>query len=138
MEKPTEKAPRPGYKFDHVNCRIIVTHEFHQKANLLDSEEFKTLQKLRKTLPNYTVEFAPTHRKTSAKSHIKLAQMTQYINKQPNAESILADLDKVRYPADCNNAAPFSVVKKWFFARFPNYGRITAFDEKGHIIDTAA
>ena len=51
---------------------------------------------------------------------------------------ILDALEKVRYPADCNNPAPFSVVKKWFFTRFPNYGRMTAFDEKGHIIDTAA
>lgn len=132
-----EKARNCGYKFDHVNCRIVVTRDFHQSANLFDSEEFKTLQKLRKALPNYSVELTPTHRKTSAKSHIKLAQMIRYIEKQSNAESILADLEKVRYPADCNNPAPFSVVKKWFFTRFPNYGRMTAFDEKGHIITAA-
>ena len=135
MEKATA---RPGYKFDHVNCRIVVTHDFHKSANVFNSEEFKTLQTLRKMLPNYSVELPPAHRKTSAKSHIKLAQMIRYIEKQPDAESILADLDKVRHPADCNNPAPFSVVKKWFFTRFPNYGRMTAFDEKGHIIDTAA
>lgn len=139
MENTTKKkTTRPGYKFDHVNCRIIITREFHKNANVLDSAEYKALQKLRKSLPNYTVEFAAPHRKTSVKSRMTLERMIQYIQKQPNAESLMADLDKVRFPADCNNPAPFSVVKKWFFTRFPNYGRMTAFDEKGHIIDTAA
>ena len=44
---------RPGYKFDHVNCRIIITREFHKKANVFESDEYKSLQKLRKALPNY-------------------------------------------------------------------------------------
>ena len=129
---------RPGYKFDHVNCRIIITREFHKAANVFGSHEYKTLLKIRKALPDYTVEFAAPHRKNSVKSRMTLERMIQYIQKQPNAESLMADLDKVRFPEDCNDAAPFSVVKKWFFTRFPNYGRMTAFDENGHIIDTAA
>ena len=51
-----EKTPRPGYKFDHVNCRIIITREFHKAANVFNSTEYKTLLKIRKTLPDYTVE----------------------------------------------------------------------------------
>ena len=45
MEK---SVVRPGYKFDHINARIIITREFHKKANVFDSDEYKTLQKLRK------------------------------------------------------------------------------------------
>ena len=139
MEKTIrKKTTRPGYKFDHVNCRIIITREFHKNANVLDSAEYKALQKLRKSLPNYTVEFAAPHRKTSVKSRMTLERMIQYIQKQPDAKSIMADLNKVRFPENCNDPAPFGTVKKWFFRRFPNYGRMTAFDEKGYIIDNAA
>lgn len=132
-----KNSANPGYKFDHVNRRIIITREFHKAANLFDSHEYKTLLKIRKTLPDYTVEFAAPHRKTSVKSRMTLERMIQYIQKQPNAESIMADMNKVRFPENCNNPAPFGNVKKWFFGRFPNYGRLTAFDEKGYIIDNA-
>ena len=132
MEKTTT---RPGYKFDHINGRIVITREFNKKANVFGSEEYKTLQKLRKALPNYTVEFTAPHRKTSIKSRMTLKRMIRYIEKQPDCESIMADLYKVRFPEDCAVPAPFSVVKQWFFKRFPNYGRMTPFDDNGHIIE---
>lgn len=129
-----EKTNRPGYKFDHVNRRIIITREFNKKANLFGSEEYKTLQKLRNDLPDYLVVFAAPHRKTSVKSRMTLERMVRYIEKQPDKEAILADLDKVRHPTDCINAAPFGVVKEWFFKRFPNYGQMTPIDDKGNIV----
>ena len=132
MEK---SVVRPGYKFDHVNCRIIITREFHKKANVFDSDEYKTLLKIRKALPDYTVEFAAPHRKTSVKSRMTLERMIRFIEKQPEYESIMADLYKVRFPEDCAVPAPFSVVKQWFFRRFPNYGRMTPFDENGQLIE---
>ena len=132
MEKATT---RPGFKFDHINGRIIITREFNKKANVFGSEEYKTLQKLRKALPDYAVVFTAPHRKTSARSHMTLERMIRYIEKQPECESIMADLHKVRFPEDCAVPAPFSVVKQWFFKRFPNYGRMTPFDDNGHIID---
>jgi len=79
-----EKSIRSGYKFDHINCRIIITREFHKQANMVESEEYKTLQKLRKELPNYAVEFTASHRKTSVKSRMTLERMIRYIQKQPN------------------------------------------------------
>ena len=130
------KSANVGYKFDHINRRVIITREFNKKANVLDSNEYKTLQKLRKTLPDYTVEFAAPHRKTSVKSRMTLARMVAYIEKQPDKDAILADLEMVRHPKDSNDAAPFSVVKEWFFKRFPNYGQMTPFDENGSIIET--
>lgn len=132
MEK---SVVRPGYKFDHVNCRIIITRDFHKKANVFESDEYKTLQKLRKALPNYAVVFTAPHRKTSIKSRMTLERMIRYIEKQPDCESIMADLYKVRFPEDCAVPAPFSVVKQWFFKRFPNYGRMTPFDEDGQLIE---
>ena len=133
-----KKTTRPGYKFDHINGRIVITREFAKKANTFGSNEYKTLQRLRKELPGYAVVFTAPHRKTSAKSHMTLAKMLRYIEQQPDKESILADMKQVRYPEDCSDAAPFSVVKKWFFARFPNYGQMTPVDSKGHIIKNNA
>lgn len=130
-----EKTARPGYKFDHINRRIIITRDFNKKANVPDSEEFKALQKLRTTLSDYTVTFTAPHRKTSAKSHMTLERMIRYIEKQPDSETIMADLNKVRFPENCAIPAPFSVVKQWFFKRFPNYGQMTPFDDNGHIIE---
>ena len=132
MEK---SVVRPGYKFDHVNCRIIITRDFHKKANVFESDEYKTLQKLRKALPNYAVVFTAHHRKTSVKSRMTLERMIRFIEKQPEYESIMADLYKVRFPEDCAVPAPFSVVKQWFFRRFPNYGRMTPFDENWQLIE---
>ena len=130
-----EKTARPGYKFDHINCRIIITREFNKNANVFGSNEYKTLQKLRKALPEYTVTFTAPHRKTSAKSHMTLERMIRYIEKQPDSETIMVDLNKVRFPENCAVPAPFSVVKQWFFKRFPNYGQMTPFDDNGHIIE---
>ena len=130
-----EKTARPGYKFDHINRRIIITREFNKNANLFGSNEYKTLQKLRKALPDYTVTFTAPHRKTSAKSHMTLERMIRYIEKQPDSETIMVDLNKVRFPENCAVPAPFSVVKQWFFKRFPNYGQMTPFDDNGHIIE---
>lgn len=132
MEK---SVVRPGYKFDHINCRIIITRDFHKKANVFESDEYKTLQKLRKALPNYAVVFTAPHRKTSVKSRMTLERMIRYIEKQPEHESIMSDLYKVRFPEDCAVPAPFSVVKHWFFCRFPNYGRMTSFDDNGQLIE---
>ena len=132
MEK---SAARPGYKFDHINRRIIITREFNKNANVFGSNEYKTLQKLRKALPEYTVTFTAPHRKTSAKSHMTLERMIRYIEKQPDSETIMVDLNKVRFPENCAIPAPFSVVKQWFFKRFPNYGQMTPFDDNGHIIE---
>ena len=130
-----EKTARPGYKFDHINRRIIITREFNKNANVFGSNEYKTLQKLRKALPEYTVTFTAPHRKTSAKSHMTLERIIRYIEKQPNSETIMVDLNKVRFPENCAIPAPFSVVKQWFFKRFPNYGQMTPFDDNGHIIE---
>ena len=130
-----EKTARPGYKFDHINRRIIITREFNKNANLFGSNEYKTLQKLRKALPEYTVTFTAPHRKTSIKSHMTLERMIRYIEKQPDSETIMVDLNKVRFPENCAVPAPFSVVKQWFFKRFPNYGQMTPFDDNGHIIE---
>ena len=130
-----EKTARPGYKFDHINRRIIITREFNKNANVFGSNEYTTLQKLRKALPDYTVTFTAPHRKTSAKSHMTLERMIRYIEKQPDSETIMVDLNKVRFPENCAIPAPFSVVKQWFFKRFPNYGQMTPFDDNGHIIE---
>ena len=130
-----EKIARPGYKFDHINRRIIITREFNKNANVFGSNEYTTLQKLRKALPEYTVTFTAPHRKTSAKSHMTLERMIRYIEKQPNSETIMVDLNKVRFPENCAIPAPFSVVKQWFFKRFPNYGQMTPYDDNGHIIE---
>ena len=130
-----EKTARPGYKFDHINRRIIITRQFNKNANLFGSNEYKTLQKLRKALPEYTVTFTAPHRKTSAKSHMTLERMIRYIEKQPDSETIMVDLNKVRFPENCAIPAPFSVVKQWFFKRFPTYGQMTPFDDNGHIIE---
>lgn len=130
-----EKTARPGYKFDHINRRIIITREFNKNANVFGSNEYKTLQKLRKALSDYTVTFTAPHRKTSAKSHMTLERMIRYIEKQPDSETIMVDLNKVRFPENCAIPAPFSVVKQWFFKRFPNYGQMTPFDDNGHIIE---
>ena len=130
-----EKTARPGYKFDHINRRIIITREFNKNANVFGSNEYKTLQKLRKALSDYTVTFTAPHRKTSAKSHMTLERMIRYIEKQPDSETIMVDLNKVRFPENCAIPAPFSVVKQWFFKRFPNYGQMTPFDDNGHILE---
>lgn len=132
MEKT---SARPGYKFDHVNCRIIITREFSKKANVMGSIEYNTLLNLRNALPNYAIVFTAPHRKTSIKSRMTLERMIRYIEKQENYESIMADLYKVRFPEDCAVPAPFSVVKQWFFRRFPDYGRMTPFDKNGQLIE---
>ncbi len=126
----------PGYKFDHINRRIIITHAFHKKANVFGSVEYKALKKLRSELSDYSVEFTAPHRKTSARSHITLKQMIAFIDKQPDSERLKAELEQIRFPKDSVRPAPFAVVKKWFFTTFPNYGQMTPYDDKGHIIDT--
>ncbi len=128
------KFANGGYKFDHIARKITITHAFHKKAAIKGSNEFKELLNLRKNHPDYELCFAPTYRKTSARSHMTAAKIVKFIRMQPDSKQLMEEYNAVRYPKDRTVAAPFSVVTSWFFKKFPNYGNLTRFDEYGNLI----
>ena len=65
--------------------------------------------------------------------HASYDLMMKYIARTPNALESLKELERVRLMSKCQKS-PYKYVCKWFEAKFPNYGKMVSFDEKGELV----
>jgi len=122
-----------GYKVDFINRTIIVTKDFHRRASVETSEEGRKFKKLVKELPDFTVSFANPRRRKSASDRLTYDKMIEYICLQKDSESALRDFNTIRHPKE-GRLSPYTHVKAWFLARFPEYNKLPQFDERGRLI----
>ena len=59
--------------------------------------------------------------------------MLKYIVRMPNARDLLKEYENVRLMSKCQKS-PYKYVCKWFEAKFPNYGKMVSFNEKGELV----
>jgi len=117
-----------GYKVDFINKVIIVTKDFHRRASNTNSTECTNFKTLVKELPDFKVCFPTPRRRKPANGRLTYDKMIDYICRQEDAESALSDFNAVRNPENAL-PTPYPHVKKWFLARFPNYGKMPAFKQ---------
>ena len=124
---------KKGYKVDFVKKTILVTRGFQRKALNSDNQEHATFKELVKDFPAFAVCYTTARKRKSPSERLTYDKMIDYICRQENAEEALKDFNAVRNPKDAPPSSYFHV-RSWFMARFPNYGKMPAFDAKGKLI----
>ena len=122
---------KDNYYFDYNTNTLYVTKAFDKKASQYNSAECNTIMSLRQMFPNLTVQIAEAPKAKSKTLSYDL--MLKYIVRMPNARDLLKEYENVRLMSKCQKS-PYKYVCKWFEEKFPNYGKMVSFDEKGELI----
>ena len=121
------------YTFDFDNNTISLSKVFARKARVVGSEEFRMLVELHKQFPDFKFKTRESAKKENYKG-LTLEQMIQYIKAQDNKDALMISYNRIvalygREVEDKENPgqtvvrAPYTKVKSWFLAEFPNYGK---------------
>lgn len=122
---------KDNYYFDCNTNTLYVTKAFDKKASQYNSVECNTIMSLRQMFSNLTIQIAEAPKAKSKTLSYDL--MLKYIVRMPNARDLLKEYENVRLMSKCQKS-PYKYVCKWFEAKFPNYGKMVSFDEKGELI----
>ena len=134
---------KDNYYFDYNTNTLYVTKAFDKKASQYNSAECNTIMSLRQMFSNLTIQIAEapkSNKKSSNKSsnketnkHLSYDLMFKYIVRMPNALVLLKEYENVRLMSKCQKS-PYKYVCNWFEVKFPNYGKMLNFDEKGELV----
>jgi hypothetical protein len=117
---------------------IFVSKPFLKRANLYGTEESKMLEKARAAYPDFKVVPRSIAKSNKKRPYLRVsyAYMESYISSHENAEKRMKEYEEMRFRAECHEV-PFSEVKKWFVACYPEIDDFTPEDFKKEK-DTAA
>ena len=127
---------KDNYYFDFNTNTLYMTKAFDKKASQYNSAECNTIMSLRQMFSNLTIQIAEapkSNKKSSNKEtnkHLSYDLMFKYIVRMPNALVLLKEYENVRLMSKCQKS-PYKYVCNWFEVKFPNYGKMLNFDEKG-------
>ena len=122
---------KDNYYFDYNTNTLYVTKAFDKKASQYNSAECNIIMSLRQMFSNVTIKIAEAPK---AKSNaLSYDLMLKYIVRMPNARDLLKEYENVKLMSKCQKS-PYKYVCKWFEAKFPNYGKMVSFDEKGELV----
>lgn len=112
-----------NYKVDFAKGKIILTRDFTNKANIVNSEEYKILRQLKKDFPNLTIsqKTAKTNTTKTTYNGLTLDRMEQFIIRFDNSSLQLFNEKKEYYKKTNSSFAP---IKSWFIANYKNYKEI--------------
>ncbi len=110
-------------KIDHARKEIVIAKKLVKKSSVYGSDEYKYVMKLMNEHAGYSIvtrDFAP--RKTGA-DRTTLNDMRAYIQKHDDAEgTLIAEFEAMvnEKKGDNFKRTSFFVIKKWFFAQYPD------------------
>lgn len=115
------------YKIDFTKNTLTMTKAFAEKANDPDSEEYKTIQRIKADNPTIKIS-CRTHRKPTKYRNkdgsitrnnqfkgLSVERMERFIRALPNGEKYMDSFSFLKEQSTYANLA------KWFKAQFPNY-----------------
>lgn len=110
---------------------IFVSKPFLKRANLYGTEESKMLEEARTAYPNFKVVPRSIAKSNKKRPHLRVsyAYMERYISSHEKAEERMKEYEEMRFRAECHEV-PFSKVKKWFIASYPEIDDFTPEDFK--------
>lgn len=119
-----------GYSVDFANSFITLTAAFAKEAQNPNSAQYHTLKRLQTDFPNMIVirRTASTHKRSL--KQLPYDKMVKYLSCQPNATQLLLDFNEMR-DFSKSQPSPYAYMNDWFFSRFPEYGKLPTFDDKG-------
>ena len=110
---------------------IFVSKPFLKRANLYGTEESKMLEEARAAYPDFKVVPRSIAKSNKKRPYLRVsyAYMERYISSHENAEKRMKEYEEMRFRAECHEV-PFSEVKKWFIACYPEIDDFTPEDFK--------
>ena len=101
-------------KINHANQTIEMSRAYAKAAGILDSAEYKELNRVRKEFPEYEIVVRATKSKRTSFKGMDLEFMTDYISAHENAEENLAKFNKLVDKKLC-----YGELKQWFVSNYP-------------------
>ena len=126
------KAP---YFIDFARNIIVVTRKFRDAASQMDTNEYKTMMKLKEHGMPIEVQAAPERKKSAAT--LSYVKMLKHISCLADAETYRAEFEAVR-EASLGEVNPYRYVLNWYEKKFPNHAAVPELDENLKVINTPA
>lgn len=127
-----------SYTINHAEAEIKITRTFNEKANVINSEEYRTIMRLKKDFPNYTLVLREVSISEGKQKYGRLtyAKMDEYIRidaqrrglTEETAEQEIAELKMIQKIAKANGSG-YAFTKHWFLDKYPNYKKETTSEE---------
>ena len=124
------KAP---YFIDFARNVIVVTRKFRNAASQMDTDEYKTMMKLKEHGMPIEVQAAPERKKRAAT--LSYAKMLKHISCLADAETYMAEFEVIRQ-ASLGEINPYRYVLNWYEKKFPNHADVPELDENLKVINT--
>lgn len=118
-------------RIDRSNAKIKVSKAFLKRANLYGTSESITLEKVRAAYPEFEVIGRSITKSNTKRPYLRVsyAYMERYIANHEKAEERMKEYQEMRFRSECHEV-PFSEVKKWFIACYPEIDDFTPEDFK--------
>ena len=116
---------KPIIRVNHEERKIELNKEYFRRIQNPRSEEYETLQMVRKDYPRYEVCLYTIKRNPNKKTYkgLNYEYMETYILTHEPKETKAVVLDEfynMRHIAECHKASyGYAVIKKWFLAKYP-------------------
>ena len=125
------KAIKNPIRIDRPNAKIRVSKAFLKRANLYGTSESLTLEKVRAAYPEFEVVGRSIAKSNTKRPYLRVsyAYMERYIANHEKAEERMKEYQEMRFRSECHEV-PFSEVKKWFIACYPEIDDFTPEDFK--------
>lgn len=116
---------KPIIRVNHKEEKIELNKEYFKRIQNPRSEEYETLQMVRKDYPRYEVCLYKIKRNANKKTYkgLNYEYMETYIlthEPKETKKEVLDEFYDMRQIAECHKASyGYAVIKKWFLAKYP-------------------
>ena len=116
---------KPIIRVNHEERKIELNKEYFRRIQNPRSEEYETLQMVRKDYPRYEVCLYTIKKNANKKTYkgLNYEYMETYILTHEPKETktiVLDEFYNMREIAECHKASyGYAVIKKWFLAKYP-------------------
>ena len=119
---------------DRENNRIVMTRKFAKKADDPTTKEFRLLQEVMATYPNYRVVNHTIKKNPNKECYRGLTYeyMKSYIERyESDVDSALKELEDMIFDSKCHSKGyRYPTVKKWFLNKYPEVAKFGVEFEK--------
>lgn len=127
---------KPIIRVNHKEEKIELNKEYFRRIQNPRSEEYETLQMVRKDYPRYEVCLYKIKRNANKKTYkgLNYEYMETYIlthEPKETKKDVLDEFYNMRQIAECHKASyGYAVIKKWFLAKYPEIAEFGVEEDK--------
>ena len=127
---------KPIIRVNHEDKKIELNKEYFRRIQNPKSEEYETLQMVRKDYPRYEVCLYTIKKNPNKKTYkgLNYEYMETYILTHEPKETktvVLNEFYDMRQIAECHKASyGYAVIKKWFLAKYPEIAEFGVEEDK--------